>query len=88
MSEDKALLISLVQQFYEDISRLVGKDPSLVLEDPAIQLYNALLVSARTEDPECEFLLAFRPWEARNIRAKDALISVGQLATYLSHTSE
>ncbi|GAB4317166.1 MAG: hypothetical protein Kow0059_10090 [Candidatus Sumerlaeia bacterium] len=85
MSDDRALLLALINQFYQDLERLAEHDASLILEDTSIVLFNALLAAAAQAFPDHVYLAAFHPWEPRSVKAKDALICVGQLRALLSH---
>jgi hypothetical protein len=84
MSE-KSLILTQVKQFYDDIETLVKQDPNLILEGPTIDCYNAMLEQIKAALASHQGLQAFQNWEPRNIKAKDALVCVGQLASLVSH---
>ncbi len=75
----KALLTSMVYQLYSDIRFVTEHNPTQVVDDDGVKVYNALLTRARQVFDDAEPIQEMENWTPRTIKYKDALLVVGQL---------
>ncbi len=88
MTNDKiVLMVSLTQQMYEDIKFITQHNPTQVVDEDTVRMYNSLLNEVRVTMPGVTAVLAFEEMNARTLKYKDALVVVGQLMRLLEVAS-
>lgn len=76
MNRSHLLLVSLSEQMYRDVRFITQSNPTVVVDEETVRMFNSLLLEVRKAYPHAVEAIAFEEMTARTLKYKDALLIV------------